>query len=232
MRNKTLLSLVAGVVILYVLARVFNIVQFYTNDTPAMEPTLKVGTLIFATNLISPKRNSIVAFKINPYLEGNPYKIPSEESIYLSRIIGLENEIIQIKDGKVFINDKELEHPFGVKFLYKLYSTDYYNYAKELNLELVSDQTLVGDMAYVYLTKDLYRELSKKIEIETFDYPLKRDDLYRNNEFSGTNWSSNNFGPIEIPKDNYFMISDNRDNAMDSRIYGFIHKDEIVGVKI
>ncbi len=38
-----------------------------------------------------------------------------------------------------------------------------------------------------------------------------------------------NFGPIEIPPGSYFMMGDNRDNSADSRYFGFLPHDYIVG---
>ena len=37
------------------------------------------------------------------------------------------------------------------------------------------------------------------------------------------------FGPVKVPKDHYLVLGDNRDNSADSRVYGFVPRDEIVG---
>jgi len=37
------------------------------------------------------------------------------------------------------------------------------------------------------------------------------------------------FGPIKVPEDRYLVLGDNRDNSADSRVYGFIPRDEIIG---
>lgn len=37
------------------------------------------------------------------------------------------------------------------------------------------------------------------------------------------------FGPVTVPKDHYLVLGDNRDNSADSRVYGFIPREEIVG---
>jgi hypothetical protein len=45
---------------------------------------------------------------------------------------------------------------------------------------------------------------------------------------SGEN-TRDNFGPYVVPKDCYFMMGDNRDNSYDSRFWGPVHKDLILG---
>ena len=37
------------------------------------------------------------------------------------------------------------------------------------------------------------------------------------------------FSRVKVPKDRYLVLGDNRDNSADSRVYGFIPRDEIVG---
>jgi signal peptidase I len=37
------------------------------------------------------------------------------------------------------------------------------------------------------------------------------------------------FGPVKVPEDHYLVLGDNRDNSADSRVYGFIPRDEIIG---
>jgi signal peptidase I len=41
--------------------------------------------------------------------------------------------------------------------------------------------------------------------------------------------SMRSFGPVTIPKGNYFMMGDNRDNSADSRYFGLVDRSRIVG---
>lgn len=87
-------------------------VRAYKVPTAAMSPTINPGDGCIADEAsyrlgAEVKRFDIVSFKSPPVPWSN-----GERHKFIFRVIGLGGEKVEIKKGKVFINDKLLEEPF------------------------------------------------------------------------------------------------------------------------
>ena len=68
------------------------------------------------------------------------------------------------------------------------------------------------DEYYVYIND---KKLDEPYIISRHDWTPCNEDMF--------------CGPFTIPKDNYFMMGDNRGNSQDSRFWGFLDKNRIIG---
>lgn len=116
--------------ILALLIRTF-IVQAFKIPSGSMIPTFEIGDRIFVNKFIygaripftdirlpavrQPQRGDIIVF-VSP-------ETPNKD--FVKRLIALEGETIEIKDGNICINGKEIDHPMSVRSNYYYNRGDY-----------------------------------------------------------------------------------------------------------
>jgi signal peptidase I len=104
-----IICLLSSVVIRPLLGGVIknNIARAYKILSSTMEPTLLVGDHLIADMKIykseKPKRGDIIVFEFP--------KDPSKD--FIKRVIGLEEEKVEIINNKIYTNDKLLDDPWG-----------------------------------------------------------------------------------------------------------------------
>jgi signal peptidase I len=197
------------------------IVQAVKVPTASMENTIVVGDhllvnkFIFAPGPMLPvlpqrdiKRSDIIVFKYpgNPF---NPDRDKDEDNIpfkvnYVKRVIGLPGDSVEVKGLKVYVNGQPLpEHVVAV-----------HNVNEKGPLEIVEDTPRQpGELYNVYYFADRVqatREGHDMMASPDFHFAV-------------------NGKPAKVPANSYFVMGDDRDNSLDSRAWGFVPRELVIG---
>ena len=107
---KLLKSLVPYIIIIVIVVfvRTFIITPVKVNGT-SMYPTLEGNEIMLLNKLASIDRFDIVVLKLD-----------GDNDNLIKRIIGLPGEPVEIKDNKIYINDEELDDPYGYGVTYNI----------------------------------------------------------------------------------------------------------------
>jgi len=187
--------LIAAVVALFI--RQF-IVEAFKIPSGSMIPTLKIGDHLLVNKFIYGPR---IPFTDNRFFTWNEpqrgeiivFKYPeNEDKNFIKRVIGIPGDKIEIKNGKLYINDQ------------MVLTTGMGDYEGK-------DQN--GWTPFYSKPKLLEEQLGT----------VKHDILYMRDQ------SGYDFGPKIVPRDSVFVMGDNRDNSQDSRVWGFVKYNKILG---
>ncbi len=96
-------------------------------------------------------------------------------------------------------------------------------------LEMKNNLLLINNKAI--LSEKISMETYKSFEVSKIKETLPNGNYYNVFEFERTfeDLNTNNFSKITIPKDQFYVLGDNRDNSQDSRFIGLIPLENIVG---
>ncbi len=142
------------------------VVQAFKIPSSSMEPTLLVGDHILVSKFLYGIRIPLIGKKVLSF--SNPRRgdvivfiFPNDRSKdFIKRVIGLPGEKVEIRERKIYINDRLIEDPWGKYF--------------------------------------------------------PPDRLI-------------NVGPEVVPPNALFVMGDNRNNSEDSRYWGFVPLDDVLG---
>jgi signal peptidase I len=144
------------------------VVQAFKIPSSSMEPTLLVGDHILVNKFIYGIRIPLIGKKVFRFSKPKRgdvivFIFPRDRSKdFIKRAIGLPGDKVEIRDRKIYINDRMIEDPWGV------YSS----------------------------------------------WGPTAPDTY---------------GPTVVPPDSLFALGDNRNNSQDSRYWGFVPLDDVLG---
>jgi signal peptidase I len=224
-----IISIIISPILLIILARILSWYTFYDIPTTSMSPNIKIGDKLFGSSLITPKVNDVISYYAMPAA----YENSTEEYLAVCRIVAKENDILEIKNGILYVNNiiekdtLNLGYNFEVNksFLNKITSNKNF----EDRIYELSEKKINLNFSYNELIKLNILKQSKRILNSSPD--LVNTCIF-GNQYCDKEWSLDNFGPLKIPKDHYFLLGDNRSNSIDSRLRGFISKTKIIATII
>ncbi len=245
---KRLLKILISLLILALILKTF-VIDAYKIPTGSMKNTLLEGDFLlvnkvaysFATpnqipflgnrlarmELIStgkPAFNDVVAFEIPAdYYDPNS----KEYSILIKRIIGLPGDTIEIKDQILYINHKIYRNPSFIKL--NLNEAPIENINKNL-FPYNGKWSLENYGPIVIPKKGMTVELNPK-SILFWQNAINADYGKKVVSVEGTVVNINNlpFREYVFEKDYYFVLGDNRKNSIDSRYFGYVPEEWIIG---
>ena len=175
----------------------------------SMIPTLQVGDFILVNKFIYGIRLPVINKKIIDIRSPQRgdvmvFRYPEDPSLdYIKRVVGLPGDTVAYQNKRLSINGQPVETTkiFDYHHPERLYYSEQY-------------VARMGDVEYRYLNDS--------------DAPAVIPDAtrfpYRDN------CTYNAAGVIcKVPAGHYFMMGDNRDNSRDSRFWGFVPEQNIVG---
>lgn len=207
------------VLLLFGLLRYLNWIQFYKVPTTNMEPTIKVGDIVYGSKLLKYERDAIVSYLAKPA----PWEETKTEYVSIGRIVGLAGDRVQLKRGQLYVNETFVNDTLLRAYRFQIRSSDLNcslnEYDKKHKVFQSSDTSY--ELNFTYPELQNYGILAKCKRMFYEDTTATElVDVW--NTDAHRKWTYDNFGPVTIPKDCFFILGDNRSNSVDSRQRGFI----------
>ncbi|MFZ6753467.1 signal peptidase I [Undibacterium sp. Dicai25W] len=196
-----------------VIAMVFFLRSFlyepFKIPSSSMLPTLFVGDLILVNKFTYGIRLPILnkkVIEINNPQRGDVmvFKYPEDPSVdYIKRVVGVPGDKVVYKNKKLLINGNEMTYQAMPEFLDEEHLSYFKQYSE--NLTGVSHRILNDEQSPAFVR-------------DPHNFPKRENCTYNIDGFS-----------CVVPDGEYFMMGDNRDNSLDSRYWGFVPDQNIVG---
>ncbi len=197
------------------------ILQAVTVPTGSMQNTILVGDYLLVNKFIFTPggyelpflpqreiaRGDIIVFKypgnkVRPENDRSRNLIPYQIN-YVKRVIGLPGETVEFRDNQVFING-----------------------------QLLPERRLIGDAddSQSALTVTEFEESRPQDQYSVYYSQETMDAVKSNQRLSRRGYE---FGvqnkPMTVPDNSFFVMGDSRDNSEDSRYWGFVPRELIIG---
>lgn len=219
---------------LIITARITGMLLIFSIPGPANEPNVKTGDKIYVSNMKDPVLYNFIVITGEYADSMNMTSMPDHKpgSHYFYRLCGTPGDILEMKNGILYVNDKNFDSGLNLNRSYKITNTEFYSIEQD---DIIAGESagamymISNDTAMVTFDSTLLKKYASKIHPVLYIMPHSQQGPFKWNN-KDTQWTTDNFGPLKIPAGCYFVLGDNRHNAMDSRYTGFVKKENIRGV--
>lgn len=185
------------------------VVEPFKIPSGSMIPTLAVGDFILVNKWTYGIRLPVINKKVidvNEPQRGHVmvFRYPADPSLdYIKRVVGLPGDRVEYHDKRLRINGEAVELVAREDYLHpdRLYYSPQYT------------ETLGSTAHAVLIEKDVPAFIP-----QFMDFPYRQNCTYTT---SGVT--------CVVPEGHYFVMGDNRDASSDSRVWGFVPDENIVG---
>ena len=192
------------------------LVEPFKIPSGSMLPTLLIGDFILVNKFTYGIRIPVINQKIvslNDPQRGDVmvFRYPKDTSLdYIKRVIGVPGDTVEYRDKQLIINGKEVpQRPAGT-----------YGYMGN-GLNFVTAQIRNEQLSSEEYTAMVQSESLSVIPGQVLDnFPYRQNCSYD---------AQGNGFVCKVPEGYYFMMGDNRDASNDSRYWGFVPDENIVG---
>ena len=181
------------------------VIESYAIPTGSMKNTLLVGDVLMANKFVygvrTPNRIPIVDFEI-PYFKLPAFRQPQRGDIVIFKYP--KDDKLNYVKRCIALPGQTVEIKHG---------------------DVYVDGKIEGRTEFLKRAYDAEEGTS----FSYYQVTLDNGATYTIRHFENFNSDAEHWGPVKVPEGHYFMMGDNRDNSADSRFWGFLPAENILG---